>query len=211
LRGRSIRRSQHHQLRHRYGQKSFERADKIGLESNARFRRQSIIEMVGVPLIQNLNRHAALTIDPPGCRDHLACERDIHRLMPNMPTANHVVDQRAVVIDLKRVETEYAVDFAKRPRRPGRGQHDMDPTGDRRSDRIADGPGHVLIRPQQRAIDINRDQPNGFRRRNNAVIGDVGSSRRHSVSSGRPENFAPASRHHSKPSLHDHPLGIDRS
>ena len=69
-----------------------------------------------------------------------------------------VLDQRAVVVDLVRVELEVAVDLQHRARRPGGGDDDFDPPPTSLGHRVDGFHAQPLVAGQKRAVEVEGDQ-----------------------------------------------------
>ena len=112
--GQTIRRAQQHQLGHGDVQESVERPDEIRHESARGLERkiaQFVVEVIGIPLVEYFDADHDVGIESPRGLDDPADKLRIHGLVVDVTATRRVVDQCTVVVDLKRVEPEVAVDL----------------------------------------------------------------------------------------------------
>ncbi len=140
------------------GEERIEWADEVGLEVSAGRGGQGFVDVVGVPLVQDLEAD-------DDARVHLACELDDlpgevgrQRLMEDVLAARHVVDECAVVVDLQRVEGKAVVDLADAAGRAGGGEDDVDTSVGGLGDGAGVGGAEAFVVVQQRAVQVDGDK-----------------------------------------------------
>lgn len=128
----------------------------IRCERSTCFGQQRIVDVIGVPTVNDLDADDDAWVDSPRVLDDLLTNSCRQRQMMQVLITRSMMNQRTVVMNRWRVETKVFVNRFHRARRTSSREHNMFASLRHFTNGIRHFVRQLLVASQQRAIDINR-------------------------------------------------------